>query len=143
MLFRYLNGAQLCRKHRQHHFGVYLCAQPLQGGICQTHRLPRLCALHRGAGTAAQTSCCHGAEIGQQGGGGRFILFIGGKQHGGSVAIPGGSGAGDPARSCMTVSMEKNSRSALFCAQPHSRSGRHRTIKNQLRFIPYPFCAAI
>ena len=87
MLFRYLNGAQLCRKHRQHHFGVYLCAQPLQCGICQTHRLPRLCALHRGAGAAAQTCRCHSAEIGQQGGGDRFILFVGGKQHGGGVAV--------------------------------------------------------
>ena len=87
-------GTQLCRKHREHHFGVHLCAQPLQGGICQTYRLPRLCALHRGAGTAAQTSCCHGAKIGQQGGCGGFILFVSGKQHGGGVAVPGGGSAG-------------------------------------------------
>ena len=90
----FLNGAQLCRKHREHHLGVHLCAQPLQGGICQTYRLPRLCALHRGAGAAAQSRRCHGAEIGQQGRSRRLVLFVGGKQHSGGVAIPGGSGAG-------------------------------------------------
>ena len=90
----FLKGAQLCRKHRQHHLGVHLCAQPLQGSVCQTYRLPRLCALHRGAGAAAQSRRCHSAEIGQQGGGSRFILFVGGKQHRGGVAIAGGSGAG-------------------------------------------------
>ena len=95
MLFRYFSkGTQLCREHRQHHFGVYLRAQPLQGGICQTHRLPCLCPLYRGAGAAAQASRRHGAEIGQQSRSGSFILFVGGKQHGGGVAVPGGSGAG-------------------------------------------------
>ena len=90
----FLKGAQLCREHREHHLGVHLCAQPLQCGVCQTYRLPRLCALHRGAGAAAQTCRCHGAEIGQQSRSGSFILFVGGKQHSGSVAIAGGSGAG-------------------------------------------------
>jgi diaminopimelate epimerase len=49
----FLKGAQLCREHREHHLGVHLCAQPLQCGVCQTYRLPRLCALHRADGLIA------------------------------------------------------------------------------------------
>ena len=41
----FLKGTQLCREHREHHLGVHLCAQPLDGSFGQPQGTLGLLAL--------------------------------------------------------------------------------------------------